>query len=218
MDLREKAIEFTREKLKQSLTPDLIIIQYAHLSESLNKTNLILIKKLKDILQIEFPELLDKIKDEKRLIEIISEKSLEEIKQTYVKETIGKQNLEILKQLSLKIQGIKELKNQTDKYIESLLVNHYPLLAKTAGSYIASRLLMQASSAENLAKMPSSKIQILGAEKAFFQSQQNQTRTPRFGVIAQHSSIAKLPESQKAREARALASAISKAIKQDYFI
>ncbi len=217
MDLREKAIEFTREKLKQSLTPDLIIIQYAHLSESLNKTNLILIKKLKDILQIEFPELLDKIKDEKRLIEIISEKSLEEIKQTYVKETIGKQNLEIIKQLSLKIQGIKELKNQTDKYIENLLTNHYPLLTKTAGSYIASRLLMQASSAENLAKMPSSKIQILGAEKAFFQSQQNQTRTPRFGVIAQHSSISRLPESQKAREARALASAISKAIKQDYF-
>ncbi len=215
-DIRKRAVEFTKQRLKQALTPDIIIVQYFHLSESLNKTTSILLRKLKDVLQIELPELL-KIKDEKKLINILSEKTLIEIKQIYLKETVGKENLDILKQLSLQIQSIKELKNTTDKYTETLLKKHYPLLTKTAGSYISAKLLSIASSAENLAKMPSSKIQILGAEKAFFQSLQKRTKTPRFGVIVSHSSIKKHSEKNKAKAARKLSAKISKAIKQDFY-
>jgi len=63
--------------------------------------------------------------------------------------------------------------------------------------------------------LPSSTIQILGAEKALFRHLTKGTKAPKHGVIFAHELIQKA--TNKGKAARNLASAIAKAAKLDYF-
>ena len=48
---------------------------------------------------------------------------------------------------------------------------------------IGARLISQAGSLTNLAKYPSSTVQILGAEKALFRAMKERSNTPKYGII-----------------------------------
>ena len=67
--------------------------------------------------------------------------------------------------------------------------------------------------------MPSSTIQILGAEKALFRHLRNKKRNlpPRHGLIVQHPLLSGAPDKEHGKRARALAAKISQAVRIDYF-
>ncbi|MEF8848595.1 MAG: C/D box methylation guide ribonucleoprotein complex aNOP56 subunit, partial [Candidatus Thermoplasmatota archaeon] len=82
---------------------------------------------------------------------------------------------------------------------------------------IGARLISLAGSLEKLALMPSSTIQVLGAEKALFRFKKQGGRPPKHGVIFQHPLINKSKKSDRGKIARVLAGKISIAAKGDYF-
>jgi nucleolar protein 56 len=65
--------------------------------------------------------------------------------------------------------------------------------------------------------LPSSTIQILGAEKAIFRAIKTGARPPKHGVIFQHVLVHESPKWQRGRIARALASKIAIAARIDFF-
>ena len=65
--------------------------------------------------------------------------------------------------------------------------------------------------------MPSSTIQLLGAEKALFRHMKTGARAPKFGFLHEHPLIAKNPKELHGKIARTLADKISIAVKVDYF-
>lgn len=65
--------------------------------------------------------------------------------------------------------------------------------------------------------MPSSTIQLIGAEKALFKFLHEGGKSPRFGLIYSHPFIQNSPEKLKGKIARLLASKLSIAIKMDYY-
>ena len=93
--------------------------------------------------------------------------------------------------------------------------NICPELQKAATSLIGARLLNLAGSLKHLAEIPSSTIQVLGAERALFRHLKTGAKAPKFGVIFAHQSITEAEEKGKA--ARHLASKIWIAAKKDYF-
>jgi nucleolar protein 56 len=69
----------------------------------------------------------------------------------------------------------------------------------------------------NLAKLPASTIQLLGAEKALFKSLKNKTKTPKYGLIFNSQFITKSKQYYKGKISRYLANKAAIAIRVDYF-
>jgi len=61
-----------------------------------------------------------------------------------------------------------------------------PRLSAVAGTHVGVRLLGIVGSLKKLANMPSSTIQVLGAEKALFKHLRGNAPSPKHGVIFQH--------------------------------
>ena len=85
------------------------------------------------------------------------------------------------------------------------------------GSLQAARLIALASGLTNLAKMPASTIQVLGAEKALFRSLRSGVRPPKHGVIFHDSSIHDAKKWQRGKMSRALAGKLAIAARTDAF-
>jgi len=92
-----------------------------------------------------------------------------------------------------------------------------PNINSLIGPLLAARLLSSAGSLKKLGKLPSSSIQLLGAEKALFRFKKEGGKPPKHGVIFQHSLINKAPKRLRGKYARALSSQISLAAKADAF-
>jgi nucleolar protein 56 len=118
------------------------------------------------------------------------------------KKIIGKINREI-----------NRLENQIKIDINKISPN----CSKIIGSIITARLIALAGNMENLAKMPASTIQLLGAENAFFRFRKEGGKNPKHGIIFQHKIINQSPKILRGKISRLIASKISIAIKADYY-
>ncbi len=110
----------------------------------------------------------------------------------------------------------KEIKN-LESQIEGDMQKIAPNIRNVAGSLIGARLISIAGGLEKLALMPSSTVQILGAEKALFRYKKEGGKPPKHGVIFQHHLIKKASKSSRGKIARKLAAKISIASKADAF-
>merc|ERR1712162_83166 len=92
-----------------------------------------------------------------------------------------------------------------------------PNLAALIGEIIGARLISHAGSLTNLAKFPSSTVQILGAEKALFRALKTKGNTPKYGLIFHSSFIGRAAQKNKGRISRYLANKCSLASRIDCF-
>ena len=69
----------------------------------------------------------------------------------------------------------------------------------------------------NLAKMPASRIQILGAEKALFRALRTGAKPPKHGVLFQHPHVHGAKKDLRGKIARLLANKIALAVRVDAF-
>lgn len=115
------------------------------------------------------------------------------------------------------LETIEQNQLQLKKHIEESIEKIAPNIAEIVGPMIAARLLACAGSLRKLAVLPSSSIQLLGAEKALFRFKKEGGKPPKHGVIFQHSFIGKAPYSKRGKHARLLSAKISIAAKADMF-
>jgi nucleolar protein 56 len=80
-------------------------------------------------------------------------------------------------------------------------------------------LLVLAGSLERLAKMPSSSIQLLGAEKSLFKflKSKEKVRPPRFGLLYLHPDISTNKRELQGKVARLLSSKLTLAARADFY-
>ena len=129
---------------------------------------------------------------------------------------------EITKKLSQKINELRRLRREVEAEIEDVVEKIAPNLSEVVGPVIAAKLLERAGSLEKLARMPASKIQIIGAEKSLYKAlarvnKGKKAKVPKHGIIFQHPFIRTLPKSKRGKMARFLAAKIAIAAKVDYF-
>jgi nucleolar protein 56 len=101
--------------------------------------------------------------------------------------------------------------------LEEAILEMAPNLAAVAGPLVGARLMSLAGSLDRLARLPSSTIQLLGAERALFMHIREGTPTPKHGVIFQHPTVHSSPPWLRGRMARALAGKIAIATRADAF-
>ncbi|MBR9707733.1 MAG: hypothetical protein GOV15_04820 [Candidatus Diapherotrites archaeon] len=114
-------------------------------------------------------------------------------------------------------QDVQEELDKMNDYLDNTMREVAPNLNVVAGSKLGAKLIAHAGSLKRLAMLPSSTIQIMGAEKALFKHMKTGVKGPKHGLIFQHPLVSASIKEQRGKLARALAAKISLAVKEDYF-
>lgn len=211
MNLRELNIKLTKESLKKETSRDILIIQTIHTVDELIKIINTLVANLRERYGYYAPRA-SKIENQENFLDSVNKK---------IKEDIGldltDKDLDSIVEISDEIKKLIDVEKSQEKYLEELTKEICPGLAKVATALIAARLIDHAGSLKHLAELPSSTIQVLGAEKALFRHIKTGSKAPKFGIIFTHPEITKAPQELKGKAARKLASEISKMARIDFF-
>lgn len=199
-----------------------LIIEAVAFLHELEKTINVLVKRLQHWYALYFPELEQRIGKQETFVECVLTKSKEDMmKEFHLKQSLGAslsgEERKIIETLAEKIKDSFALKKTTEEYVETTMQQLAPNTTALAGSIVAAELISKAGSLERLATLPSSTIQILGAEEALFRHLRKQGKPPRHGVILMHPLLANAKEQYHGKIARKLAGKISLAAKCDYF-
>ncbi len=126
-------------------------------------------------------------------------------------------DLDVLRSFCTLMIDLYKFRANSEKYVEEVMKQVAPNMTAVVGAALSARLISIAGSLLNLAKMPASTLQVLGAEKALFRSLKTGARPPKHGVIFQHTAIHQSPRWQRGKIARALAGKLSIAARIDSF-
>ncbi len=122
---------------------------------------------------------------------------------------------EARRQLARLYREIQSTRTALDAAVEAMVPERTPNLDRLLGADLTARLLAQARGLERLARLPASTVQVLGAERAFFEHLRGRAPPPRHGLLFLHPAIQSAPRVQRGRLARTLAGKVSIAARLD---
>lgn len=120
-----------------------------------------------------------------------------------------------IKYLCDQVIEITEYRAQLYDYLKNRMQAIAPNVTTLVGELVGARLISHAGSLMNLAKHPSSTVQILGAEKALFRALKTKKDTPKYGLIYHASLVGQANPKNKGKISRALAAKCALASRVD---
>ncbi|XP_075481116.1 nucleolar protein 56-like [Primulina tabacum] len=162
--------------------------------------------------EVNLSDLTDIIGDEDKAKEIV------EAAKASMGQDLSQIDLINVKQFAQRVIDLAEYRKKLYDYLVSKMNDIAPNLAALIGEVVGARLISHAGSLTNLAKCPSSTLQILGAEKALFRALKTRGNTPKYGLIFHSSFIGRASARNKGRMARYLANKCSIASRIDCFL
>ncbi|CAL9088016.1 unnamed protein product [Musa acuminata var. zebrina] len=164
-----------------------------------------------DLTEDHIPELADIVGDEDKAKEIV------EAAKASMGQDLSPIDLINVQQFAQRVINLSEYRKNLYEYLVTKMNDIAPNLASLIGEVVGARLISHAGSLSNLAKCPSSTLQILGAEKALFRALKTRGNTPKYGLIFHSSFIGRASTKNKGRIARYLANKCSIASRIDCF-
>ncbi len=238
--LRAKSIAAAEEAIREaSSRPDLHLVQAIQALDDTDKYLNMTATRASEWYGLHFPELPQMVQDNVALCRLISEvgaresftsenlsgrgftdKKVEAILSARERSkggTISEGDLGRVKSLASLAVQLSSLRDALNGYVESQMKKVAPNVADVAGATIGARLMAKAGGLDRLAIMPSSTIQILGAEKALFRALRTGARPPKHGILFQHQAVHTAPKWQRGKIARTLANKIAIAARVDCY-
>lgn len=199
------------------------IIQAIESIDDLDETTNLLTERLREWVGHNFPELAKEVPDPGKYAELISSYGSRENFQEFqelARDSIGGffdvDDTLALKQFAARLKGLYDLKGELEQYLNDLMERTAPNIKYLLGAGLGARLLSLSGGLGNLAVMPASRIQILGAEKALFRHLKQKQKPPKHGILFQLPVIKSSPWWQRGKLARSLASKVAIAARVDY--
>ena len=116
------------------------------------------------------------------------------------------------------LQIMEAEKNALEKDTREQIREAMPNFCSLVEEMMAARMLAMSGGLEKLARMTSSSIQLLGAEKALFRHLKNRKeKPPKFGIIYSTKQVQSVSDAKKGKAARLLAAKLMKAARIDYY-
>ena len=216
--------DLTRKKIKNSFSRDQIITQTVKYADELDFVINKVFERLFEWFGLYYPEASLKIESVEKFGKVL--------KRGVDKETVSK----VLGISDYSMGGIfeendvKELesnvamfncllgeRDRVKKYIEKLMRKMAPNTSIVATPVLGAKLISAANGLENLARKPSSTIQVMGAEKALFRHLTTGAKSPKHGLLLQHPLMNKVNRKNRGKMARSIANKISIAVKIDFY-
>ena len=238
--IHEVSMEMSRASVRKAAEKrDFLIVQAVEALDDLDKTLNLFAGRIREWYGLHFPELTRLISNHEVYVKLIynlgkrenfSEKNLgkhglpetkinQVIKaaQTSMGADLHDADLEQIQTLCAQFLSLHGARRKIEKYLEHTMEEEAPNISALTGPILGARLIALAGGLENLAKMPSSTIQVLGAEKALFRSLTTGARPPKHGVLFQHALVHGSKRSLRGKISRALAGKIAIAARTDAF-
>ncbi len=230
----EVALARTKTKISTTEKRDKLIVQTISSLNDLDKILNMMSERLREWYGLHYPEL--RISEHDKFAEKVSSLGARENFPNF-KNSVGMslkpEDLETLKNYAAAVKQNYQLRENLENYLKEVVPKEMPNLNSLLGHLLAARLLALAGSLEKLAKMPSSTIQLLGAEKALFrflraerdnsrrsgrpQFGAEKIRPPRFGILYTHPAVSGAPREQQGKIARLLAAKLTIAARADFY-
>jgi nucleolar protein 56 len=218
---------------------DLIAAQAIQALDDLDRTINLLMSRIREWYGVNFPELdrhLEKHETYCRLVvhlgsredftpENLAKEDIPEAKIPQIAKAaemsmgadIAEQDLKEIQTLCKSVLSLYEMRQDLEKYMDNIMNAVAPNVMSLVGSLLGARLIAIAGGLPNIARLPASTIQILGAEKALFRSLKTGTRPPKHGLIFQHTYLHDAKRWQRGKLARALAGKLAIAARADAY-
>jgi nucleolar protein 56 len=218
-------IELTKTELRREKR-DQLIMRVASVLDELEKELNVFSEKLREWYGLHFPEADSVISSHERYVEMVArhgrresfdDKELARLAGKSSGMDLSDYDIKEIQAFSKALLGLYESRKRLTRYLEEIARVTMPNTSAVAGPVLAARLLVLAGGLEKLAKLPSSTIQLLGAEKALFRHLKGEGKAPKYGVLFGHPLIQSAPRELKGKVARLVAAKISLAIRLDNF-
>jgi nucleolar protein 56 len=238
--IHKVSMELTKMRVKKAVEKrDLVVAQAIETVNDLDKTVNLFLGRIREWYGLHFPELsrlIDKHETYARLVVNLGQRENFTV-ENLQKEGLPKARAERIAKAALASMGaaltetdlnqiralcknILELykaRQGLEGYLDKAMEEVAPNIQALVGSLLGARLIALSGGLKNLAKMPASTIQVLGAEKALFRALKTGTRPPKHGIIFQHTLIHDAKRWQRGKLARALAGKLAIAARIDAF-
>lgn len=119
--------------------------------------------------------------------------------------------------LARAILNLRESRSSMEKEVTNAVQAIAPSLSGLAGPILAARLISRSGSLRRLAELPSSSIQVMGAEKSLFKHLNGHAPSPKHGIIYRHPSVIGAPKKLRGKVSRALAGKLAIAARLDAY-
>jgi len=231
------AHSLSRYKLKFSPDKvDTMIVQAISLLDDLDKELNNYIMRCKEWYGWHFPELAKIVQDNIAYCKVIKkvgyktaiattdmadilpedvEQKVKEAAEVSMGTEISEEDLLNITNLCDQVLEISDYRTQLYEYLKNRMLAVAPNLTALVGELVGARLISHAGSLLNLAKHPSSTVQILGAEKALFRAMKTKHDTPKYGLIYHASLVGQSGAKFKGKVSRMLAAKAALAIRVD---
>lgn len=236
-DLRKKLIAEAKAKVAEAYTArDPHVIKAVKVLDELDEVFNLLAEHAIEWYGFHFPELPSLLKDNEGCLQVALKGKREELKADKIdfvpeenrakllaaaEKSMGAdllpEDLAQIQLLSKNALALKEERQSLTDYLEKAMAELAPNFSELAGAVLAARILAQAGSMERLASLPSSTLQLLGAEKALFRHLQSGGKPPKHGFIYAHPLVRSMPFQAKGKMARSLAAKLSLAVREDFY-
>jgi len=234
------SMELTKMRVKRAVEKrDLVVVQVIQTIDDLDKTLNLFMSRVREWYGLHFPELdrlVEKHETYARLVANLGRRenfTLENLQKEGLPKTkaqhlakaarasmgaeFGEGDIDQIQTMCRNTLNLYDVRQKLEGYLDSVMDDVAPNIRALAGSLLGARLIALAGGLNNMAKMPASTIQVLGAEKALFRALKTGTRPPKHGIIFQHSLIHEAKRWQRGKVARALAGKLAIAARTDAF-
>ena len=202
--LHELNIRLAKEQVAKTLTPDMKIIAAVEAIDDINETGSVLSERLKEWYILNFEN--TRLSGQELARKIIG-----------MEETGESSQLKIMQSFSSSLLALFETRDRIEEYLKDNMPIIAPNITNIAGHILGARLLSIAGSLEKLAFMPSSTIQVIGANNALFKHLKGKAPSPKHGLIFRHPLINTSPGWQRGKIAKILSSKLSLASRYDLY-
>lgn len=221
--MHEVMLNLGKLRTSEPIARDKNLVQAIRYLDDLIEVSNLLNERLHEWYGMHFPELADLAKDEKYALLIAKhgdrEGILEELNLDI--QSMGSdfdpEDIRAVQNLGDTLCRIYEDRQDTEEYITELVEQLCPNMCAILGGPLSARLISLSGGLERLASLPSSTLQLLGAEKAMFRHLRSGKNPPKHGVIYQYPDLRKAPYWQRGNIARALAGKVLIAAKVDQY-
>lgn len=219
--MHEVMLRLGKLRTSEPISRDKSLVQAIRDLDDLIEVSNLMSERLHEWYGMHFPELADLAKDDRYALLIAKHGDREGIIDELgldlqsMGSDFDPEDMRAVQNLADTLCRIYDDRKDVEDYITSLVEQMCPNMCAILGGPLSARLISLAGGLERLASLPSSTVQLLGAEKAMFRHLRSGKNPPKHGVIYQYPDLRKAPYWQRGNIARALAGKILIAAKVD---
>lgn len=218
--LHAAMVELAKRRMRKAIRPEDHLRQAVGALDELQEQENLLTERLREWYGLHFPELA-RIVDTGDYVDLLAAYGRRDKMPIDHRESVGaelgeREETEI-KDLAMLAKHAAAQRKAVEAYVERSGRDLVPNVSELAGPIIAARLVAFAGSVEELARLPSGTIQLLGAERALFRHLKTGSRPPKHGVLFQHPWVHRAPPWQRGAIARIFAAKIAMAARADAY-